>query len=209
MIGFSQICGLFSKTGTYISIAVIALIVVVCLVILFKFEHTRKLMLYIIGSLVILSGIVCGVAFFKEVTAESYVNGSINIENQFSVESFQYGSNNVVFYHNNEDTTQTYTYSTDLLKVQDFNGEKKKYEVVVNDYVLPATVSAGAVDTVLYIDFYSTSGDLLCSSEMKISIKFFSDKTQLKFSVVGQQQAQFLEQYFKDNGIHLKINEIL
>lgn len=207
-MNFNQLCGFFSKIGTYISIGVIAIIAVICLVIMLKFKHSRKLMLYIIGSLVIISGLICGVAFYKEVTAKSYVNGSINIQNQFSMESFQYGSNSVVFYHDVYDDTNTYTYSTDLLKVDDFNGEKKNYEVVVNDYILPATVSAGAVDTTLLLDFYSTSGELTCSSAMKINIKFLSDKTQLTFSVVGEKQAQFLEQYFKDNGIRLRINEI-
>lgn len=198
-MNFNQLCGFFSKIGTYISIGVIAIIAVICLVIMLKFKQSRKLMLYIIGSLVIISGLICGVAFYKEVTAKSYVNGSINIQNQFSMES-------VVFYQNSG--TNTYTYSTDLLKVADFNGEKKNYEVVVNDYILPATVSAGAVDTTLLLDFYSTSGELTCSSAMKINIKFLSDKTQLTFSVVGEKQAQFLEQYFKDNGIRLRINEI-
>lgn len=205
-MNFNQLCGFFSKIGTYISIGVIAIIAVICLVIMLKFKHSRKLMLYIIGSLVIISGLICGVAFYKEVTAKSYVNGSINIQNQYSMESFQYNSNSVVFYQNSG--TNTYTYSTELLKVADFNGEKKNYEVVVNDYILPATVSAGAVDTTLLLDFYSTSGELTCSSAMKINIKFLSDKTQLTFSVVGEKQAQFLEQYFKDNGIRLRINEI-
>lgn len=206
MMNFNQLCGFFSKIGTYISIGVIAIIAVICLVIMLKFKQSRKLMLYIIGSLVIISGLICGVAFYKEVTAKSYVNGSINIQNQYSMESFQYNSNSVIFYQNSG--TNTYTYSTDLLKVADFNGEKKNYEVVVNDYILPATVSAGAVDTTLLLDFYSTSGELTCSSAMKINIKFLSDKTQLTFSVVGEKQAQFLEQYFKDNGIRLRINEI-
>lgn len=206
MMNFNQLCGFFSKIGTYISIGIIAIIAVICLVIMLKFKHSRKLMLYIIGSLVIISGLICGVAFYKEVTAKSYVNGSINIQNQYSMESFQYNSNSVVFYQNSG--TNTYTYSTELLKVSDFNGEKKNYEVVVNDYILPATVSAGAVDTTLLLDFYSTSGELTCSSAMKINIKFLSDKTQLTFSVVGEKQAQFLEQYFKDNGIRLRINEI-
>lgn len=207
-MNFNQLCGFFSKAGTYVSIGVVAIIAVICLVIMLKFKQSRKLMLYIIGSLVIISGLICGVAFYKEVTAKSYVNGSINIQNQFSMESFQYGSNSVVFYHDVYDDTNTYTYSTDLLKVDDFNGEKKNYEVVVNDYILPATVSAGAVDTTLLLDFYSTSGELTCSSAMKINIKFLSDKTQLTFSIVGEKQAQFLEQYFKDNGIRLRINEI-
>ena len=204
----NQLCGVFSKIGTYVSIGVIAVIAVICLVILLKFKQSRKLMLYIIGSIVIVSGLICGIAFYKEVTAESYVNGSINIQNQYSMESFQYNSNSVVFYHDTYDDTNTYTYSTELLKVDDFNGEKKNYEVVVNDYVLPATVSAGSVDTVLMLDFYSTDGSLLCSSQMKINLKFLSNKTQLSFSTTGQQQAQFLEQYFRDYGIRLRINEI-
>ena len=206
MTNFNLLCD--SKIATYVSIGIIALFAVICLVIMFKFKHTRKLMLYIIGSLVIISGIICGIAFYKEVTASSYVNGSIDIQNQFSMESFQYGSNSVVFYRDSNNS-QTYTYSTDLLKVDDFNGEKKNYEVVVNDYVLPATVNAGAVDTVLMLDFYSTDGSLICSSQMRINIKFLSNKTQLTFSTTGEQQAQFLEQYFKDYGIRLRINEII
>lgn len=208
MMNFNQLCGFFSKIGTYISIGIVAIIAVICLVIMLKFKHSRKLMLYIIGSLVIISGLICGVAFYKEVTAKSYVNGSINIQNQFSMESFRYGSNSVVFYHDTYDDSNTYTYSTELLKVDDFNGEKKNYEVVVNDYTLPATVSAGAVDTVLMLDFYSTDGSLLCSTQMKINIKFLSNKTQLTFLIIGEKQAQFLEQYFRDYGIRLRINEI-
>ena len=44
---------------------------------------------------------------------------------------------------------------------------------------------------------------------MEISIKFLSGKTQLTLSTVGQEKASFLEQYFADNGIRLKVLEIL
>lgn len=202
------LCDALSKTNTIILLCVLAILIIGCFVVMFNFKNSRKYMLYVIGSIILIFSIIFGVAFYKEATAKSYVNGSISIGNQFSMESFHYTSNSVVFYHDIYDETNTYTYSTDLLKVDDFNGEKKNYEVVVNDYILPATVSAGAVDTTLLLDFYSTSNELTCSSEMKINIKFLSDKTQLTFSVVGEKQAQFLEQYFKDNGIRLRINEI-
>ena len=41
------------------------------------------------------------------------------------------------------------------------------------------------------------------------SIKFLSNKTQLILSTIGKESASFLEQYFNNNGIRLKVVEIL
>ena len=43
---------------------------------------------------------------------------------------------------------------------------------------------------------------------MQISILFLSGKTQLTITTTGKENASFLEQYFADNGIRLRVNQI-
>lgn len=165
---------------------------------------------YLICIVLIVVGVFCGIELYHEIKAESYVNGSIDISNKFSQESFNYSSSSVVFYHNLDDETKTYTFDKELLKVEDFNGEEKEYQVVLNDYVLiDSEINSGSIFSVLNMDFYDTNGNIVCSSIMNISIKFLSNKTQLTLTTTGDENASYLEQYFSDNGIRLKVMEIL
>ncbi len=165
---------------------------------------------YLICFILIIVGTFCGIQLYKEVKAESYINGSIDISNQFSQESFNYSSTSVVFYHDLYDDTNTYSFEKELLKVEDFNGENKQYKVMLNDFVLlNADIKAGSVYSLVTMDFYNTDGQLVNNAEMNVSIKFLSNKTTLTLSTIGQENASFLEQYFADNGIRLKVLEIL
>ena len=47
-------------------------------------------LLYLFAFVIIVAGVFCGIELYKEVKAESYINGSIDISNQFSQESFNY-----------------------------------------------------------------------------------------------------------------------
>lgn len=164
---------------------------------------------YLICFVLIIVGVFCGLQLYKEVKAESYVNGSIDISNRFSQESFKYKSTSAVFYHDTYDDTDTYYFEKDLLKTENFDGEKKTYKVVLNDYVLfNAEINAGLVFATVTIDFYDTLGQLINSASMSVSVKFLSNKTQLTLATVGSENAQFLEQYFSDNGLRLQIIEI-
>ena len=164
---------------------------------------------YLICFILIVVGVFCGIALFKEVKAESYVNGSIDISNQFSQENFYYSATSLIFYHDIYDDTDTYVFDVDLPKVEDFNGIEKTYQVSLNDYILlDCDISAGSIFTTVNIDFYDTNNTILCSSLMQISIKYLSTKTQLTIATAGQENASFLEQYFADNGIRLKVIEI-
>ena len=166
--------------------------------------------LYLLAFVIIVAAVFCGIRLYKEIKAESYINGSIDISNRFTQESFNYSSTSVVFYHDLYDETNTYTFEKDLLKVENFDGLKNRYQVVLNDYILLDTnITAGTVFSTLYIDFYDTSGDIIRSAYMDISIKFLSNKTALSFATVGNENASFLEQYFADNGIRLKVIELL
>lgn len=165
---------------------------------------------YIICFVLIIVGTICGIQLYKEVKAESYVNGSIDISNQFSQENFNYSSTSVVFYHDLYDDTDTYLFEKDLLKIESFNGQKNTYEVWLNDFILLDTdYNAGSIYSTVKMDFYDEYGSIINSAEMKISIKYLSSKTVLTLSTTGQENASFLEQYFADNGIRLKVIEIL
>jgi hypothetical protein len=156
------------------------------------------------------AGVFCGLQLYKEIKAESYVNGSIDISNRFSQESFIYTSTSVVFYHDLYDDTDTYYFEKELLKTENFDGEHKKYNVLLNDYLLlNADIKAGSVYATVYLDFYNTEGAIVNSAEMKLSVKFLSGKTQLTLATTGNANASFLEQYFTDNGIRLQIIEII
>lgn len=166
------------------------------------------IILYVVCFAIIVVSVFCGIQLYKEVKAESYVNGSININNQFSQESFNYSSTSVVFY-DVSGTVDEFSFEKDLLKVDDFNGEEKTYQVVLNDCVLlNADIKAGSVFAKVNIDFYDVNGDVINSAEMNLSIKFLSDRTQLYLYTKGNASKQFLEQYFTDNGIRLRVLEI-
>lgn len=165
---------------------------------------------YLICFVLIVVGTFCGIQLYKEVKAESYINGSIDISNKFSQENLNYSSTSLVFYHDLYDDTDTYSFEQDLLKVENFNGQKKSYELWLNDFIiLDAEFNAGSVYSTVQLDFYNEYGNILHSSNLNISIKYLSSKTQITLSTKGQESASFLEQYFKDNGIRLKVVEIL
>ena len=167
-------------------------------------------LLYLIAFVLIVVGVFCGIRLYKEIKAESYINGSIDISNRFTQESFNYSSTSVVFYHDLYDDTDTYAFEKDLLKVENFDGKAKTYQVVLNDYVLLNTeINAGSVFATVDMDFYDTNGNVINSAVMKLSVKFLSNKTQLTLTTTGNENASFLEQYFNDNGIRLRVIEIL
>ena len=165
---------------------------------------------YLICFVLVIVGTFCGIQLYKEVKAESYINGSIDISNKFSQENLNYSSTSLVFYHDLYDDTDTYSFEQDLPKVENFNGQKKSYELWLNDFIiLDAEFNAGSVYSTVQLDFYNEYGNIIYSSKLNISVKYLSSKTLITLSTKGQESASFLEQYFKDNGIRLKIVEIL
>ena len=168
------------------------------------------MLFYLACFAIIVAGVFCGLRLYKEVKAESYINGSIDISNRFSQESFKYAATSVVFYHDLYDDTDTYNFEKELLKTENFDGQRKSYSVVLNGYVLlNCEIKAGSVFATVNLDFYNTEGQVKNSATMKISVKFLSGKTQLTLATIGSVNARFLEQYFADNGIRLQIIEII
>jgi hypothetical protein len=165
---------------------------------------------YLICAVLIVVGIFCGLRLYELMTRESYINGSINIQNRFSMESFGYSNTGIEFYHDIYDASDGYSYEIDLLKTDDFDGIRNNYEITLNGYILTdMQISSGSVSAKAYLDFYDTDGEVVCSSLLNISIKFLSDKTTLTLTTTGDRNASFLTQYFKDNGIRLKVTKII
>lgn len=71
----------------------------------------EMVLLYFLAFVLIVVGVFCGIRLYKEIKAESYVNGSIDISNRFSQDSFNYSATSVVFYHDLYDETETYTFN--------------------------------------------------------------------------------------------------
>ena len=68
--------------------------------------------LYLLAFVIIVAAVFCGIRLYKEIKAESYINGSIDISNRFTQESFNYSSTSAVFYHDLYDDTDTYDLSS-------------------------------------------------------------------------------------------------
>lgn len=165
---------------------------------------------YLICFILIVVGTFCGIRLYKELTAESYINGSIDLTEKFNRESFYYGSTEVTFYHDLYDTSETYVFEKNLTKVEDFNGEEKSYKVVINDYVLTdVEFSAGAIVANTKINFYDINGEVICKPNLQIIINFYNNKTKLILKTSGSADANYLEEYFSNNGICLEVIEIL
>ncbi|MGD9581336.1 MAG: hypothetical protein AB7V50_08175 [Vampirovibrionia bacterium] len=164
---------------------------------------------FIIGLVFIITGIFSGISLFTELRAESYVNGSIDITNQFSMSQFEYAATSLTFYHELYDTTNTYWYEIDLLKVDEFNGAENTYQVFLNNYLLIETaVLPGAIESNFAIDFYNTSGNITASSTLSLNIQFLSNKSVLRLETIGTDNAAYLSQYFTDNGIKIEVKQI-
>lgn len=186
--------------------SIIAIVVCICLGKLMQSEGGKKLVFYILSAVIIFGACVCGVQLYKEITAKSYVNGSIDIQNQFVAESFVYSTSSVVF---NKESENFYLYEIDLIPVDNFNGEEKEYEVKLNYYDLfNAEIKAGFVNSDIQIDFYDTNGELLNSSNLNIKVEFLSNKTNLKLATYSLEESEYLTQYFQDRGFTLKILEL-
>lgn len=161
---------------------------------------------YLICSLIILVGVFLGIKFYNDVRAESYINGSIDISNQFKQETFNYSSSDVSFYQD----ADGYVYSVKLLPMGDFNGIENSYQLYLNDYIVFDTeYSAGSVVSYVNIDFYDIDGSLDRSAKLGISVYFFDDKTQLTLRTDSIESATYLEKYFMNNGCKINLIEIL
>lgn len=167
-----------------------------------------KVFRYFLCFVIILVGIYCGVRLYQEVTKSSYVNGTINVENEFRKESFFYSSTSVAFYPGNNATT--YDYSIELTPVDDIDLTNKNYDLYFMNFpVINAEMKSGLINLPVLMNFYNSDGTLACKGKMNVKIEFLSKSTKLKLSCNNQTSANYFEQYFADYGFKLQLVEIL
>ena len=175
----------------------------------------KKIILFIIIGVLcvgsILSGIFFGIKWFKASHSKSHVIGSLDVNNSLTQDNFSYSNaeNPIVFYHDDYDTTELYTFTAELKAVPSFDGDKKQYEILLNDYlVLEPTILFRAVSFRVYINFEDLDKSILCETYFDVTIKFWSDKTDFRIEMYGAENSQYVERYINGNGFELFINEV-
>ena len=162
-----------------------------------------------VGS--ILSGVYCGIKWYKDAHSKSHVIGALEVNNNTTQDNFSYSNaeNPIVFYHDDYNSTGLYYFTAELDAVPSFDGDKKQYEILLNDYlILEPTILFRMVSFRVYINFKDVDSSLLCETYFDVSIKFLSDKTDFRIEMYGEENSQYVARYIESNGFELFINEI-
>lgn len=170
-------------------------------------KRTIKPLAYIVAFIVIISGIVCGIGVYKEITSKSYINGELGVENVFTMTNFNYQTNGLVFYAD-ELNENYFTHTATLVPTEDFDATKKHYEIYLNGYeILTYSVDAGLIEFNQTIQFLDVDKQVINEAVLNVRLEFYADKTKLKVAVETESEA-YLNQYFNLNGFKLEIREI-
>lgn len=188
--------------------AVIIVVLIFLMILMSKNEFTKKLMIYIILVSVITSGVFSGIGLFKQLTKNSYINGTaLDGLNTQTVEQFKYSTTSLTFYEDIKENK--YIHTVNLPYVEDFNGEEKEYKVTLNSYyIINPVIKFRSVEADFTLNFYNTENEKIQGGILKIKIDFLSDKTTLLVSVENETLKQFYEKEFTTYGFNLKIEEI-
>lgn len=193
---------MFNELTQTITTCLLFITLTICIVIAFKSPSLRKLFLYVIAVIIIAIGGCSGVGLYRDITAESYVIGSLELNKSDC--TFEYVSTSISFYPDED----IYSSTINLDRVSDFNGKDKIYNVYLNDYTLVnTTFSAGSIYSLQQIDFHNLDDEVECSAELKITILFYNSKTELKISTTNTTAVSYLENYFSNNGFRLYVVE--
>lgn len=169
-----------------------------------------KFRAYLLCFVLIVSGIFCGISFAKLYFRESATNGSgIDVEYVYDMESFRFASIGIPFV--DDLYSDAYTYESELLPVEDFDGEEKQYQLVLNDFVCQDTiVDAGYILGEYTFNFYDLHGDVACESTISIRINFYVNHTDLIITCNdGAVATTYWTSYFNDFGVVITVNEII
>ena len=210
MISLLSFFSWFGDMGNVIMYGLIAVIVVVCIVMMSKYEGSRKVLGYICALVICVSGVYSAFGLHEEINNKSYIVGELELRNQFSTESYSYNVSSLTLYLD-ENEENRYSCKVETEKVEDFNGIEKQYTVTFNDYILHDHIvyTAGSVYIKLNYDFYGINGNVDCSVELNILVKFLSNKTTLEVWCYGLEESSYIQQYFADYGFRLAIIEEL
>lgn len=161
----------------------------------------------------ICSGIFCGVSWFKKVHAKSHIIGALDIDNSYTMDIFSYSNakHPIAFSQDLENLNDYWYFREDVEKVPSFDGNKKQYEISLNNYlILDAMVMFRAVRFYLPMTFFEFDGSTLCEGTLEVVVRFYDDKTtfEIKTETEGNKLRQYFERYILANGFELFIKEV-
>ena len=171
----------------------------------------RYILVVVVCVAAVCSGIYCGITWFQRAHSTSHIIGQLNIDNSYTQESFTYSNakHPIVFYHDDYDDTDFWSFSEDLESVPSFDGSKKQYEITLNNYIiLEPNILFRAVSFRVPIVFKDLDGSITCDTYFDVVIKFYTDKTKFEITTTGDRNRQFIERYIQANGFELFITEV-
>ena len=178
----------FSKIGDVLLYGLIAIIVIVCIILMVKYEHTRKFLTYAIAVVILAGGVYSSFGLYDELTSTQAL----------------------LLTQDDEDTTK-YVFSKSLDKVEDFDATKNIYLVTFNNYELmdQVTYTAGSVYIEIPLEFMDTDGELVSNFIVYISVRFLSNSTELELWTFGSDAYSYFMQYVSDFGFRLLIEKTI
>ena len=170
-------------------------------------KYVFYLIVILLPILIIGAGIYCSVELYKNITATSQTFGEIHQHDIFEdFNIFDCDLSDAIFYK-----TQTgYEYTTKIEKSVEFNGDLKKYNVLINNTPSNYEQSSGGILTAQnIINYYEIDGSQNLQTILNITIKFYLSNIEITIANNNDatQQAKFLE-YVKFNGLKLKIIDV-
>lgn len=148
---------------------------------------------------------------YNELTREGFQRGSINIRNRLSMETFYHVTNGVRFHidYTNE-RPDMYFYEWVLRPVPTFDGTNFEYYLELNgNVVFDAVIGERFVTATVPFSFYYIDGSHLVTANLEIRILFWEDRTNLRLTVHGSQEARFLHRHFEASALRIFVNEVV
>ncbi len=196
-----------SKIGDIIIYSLIAVAIIICIVVMSKYDFTRKALMYVIALIILGGGIYSGFGLYDELTSASYINGSFEylVKDE---EVFEYSSSAMLLSQDSEDDSK-YVLDKSLDKVDGFDATKNKYNVTFNNYELinQYKFTAGSLFLEIPLEFFDTDGEQIISFTFFVSIKFLSNNTDFSVYLYGVDENSYFTQYVNDFGFYLLIEK--
>lgn len=177
-----MIANLFNNIQNTLIYAVIAVIVVICIVIFFKFESTRKLMLYLISVVIIATGIYSCIGLNDIFGVKSQEIGiAIHIETQKDYTSISYFDFGIISLESEDYVNYSNVTSFDT---QEFDGTDKEYLILFNERPADNVITtSGSVSGVVILNFYDTDNEIIVTAELNVLIEYFAKETKVSTSI--------------------------
>lgn len=172
-------------------------------------KTSTKIFLYIVGILIIFVAIFLGIKMGRIYFDKSanYGSGFVNSWTG-KTETFSYKQTGLAL--SKDDATGTYVAQIQTGRVEDFDGVKNGYEILINEInCYNATYGAGNIVSKLHKQFLDPDGQVIADSTLTVRVNFLIDKTTISITCNdGEAAANCWDSFFKNFGFRLKLVKI-